>query len=904
MSSQGGMPSALEQQRRRLMLEREKMRSKSRSKSTGETKVLQVPGPTKQQTVLSQADADRPPSRTPSISKDSDRSSEAHERKSRGSVEGAKAKSAWNRIKTIDVKREMAENIVIQVQESPIDTPCLLLDTQFDVTVQLRDTSWRIKRSIKEYRALFLPVKISIDMTLPDLASETPEHIHENFQTALQSAARLFDTWSVEAFVDFFDNRFGFVALMLHAKHLQDRVQTLEDTHETTKAQLKVCQDTVGKQQVLLNSFQKVAPPPTQPEESLPLTLICEPPKDSSAFSSVVWENASNSMFSASRTNAALTPKCNWVPSNDLPCAADLRLNRVMTLLCPTLEAVNHRRNVFEYVAGIVKKTIPGAQVFMVSTSATHLFIPDCMLRVGVFFAPDHPDASQWYMKVNEALCLASASAQDPSPSEALHVQHVELVNVTKPRLHCNVGRVVAELSANAFSEIRGSYFLEDIDKRIGKNHLFKRSVLLANGWLLYESGSPDALVATYTVAIMMLYVFNLHHATLHQPLQAVARFFGLFAAFSWDGFCLSVEGPRDILCLTNPPLPSQTSLLVTEEMLEVHRTRALEPSIEPPSITSTHDSILQFNIKYINIMDPVDPSRNLGDVISAKQATAFRHALELGATKFEAIMTAIKREMTSTISTSLGSTSSVSLVESSFRGISQRFQCGWRPDNALFDQPECTLADDLMHSLSSLDSSKRWDASPSFDVLTVCHESLRHDVLVCDFLLNAHVTAPALYSMATEILAERGPLPIGEIGKCLQDITSNSTLSAVLKEKFGGLKKFLEQYPSVFLINTDHPFNPKVYLHRMLSESCAAQVLDGTMDCIKKKKTKPTRKKKVDNDNRSISLAVLPSHDSKRAPPPPGFGFPTSQRSLSFESSLKLSAAAFYPADHRRSID
>ncbi|RHY82940.1 hypothetical protein DYB31_015015, partial [Aphanomyces astaci] len=194
-----------------------------------------------------------------------------------------------------------------------------------------------------------------------------------------------------------------------------------------------------------------------------------------------------------------------------------------------------------------------------------------------------------------------------------------------------------------------------------------------------------------------------------------------------------------------------------------------------------------------------------------------------------------------------------------------------------------------------------------SGDALAVCLESLRHDVLVCDFVVTGRVTAPAVYSMAMEVLEDRGALPIGEIGKCLQETATAATaLSAVLKDQFGGLKKFLEQYPAVFLVSSDHPFNPKVYLHRMLTESSAAQVLDGTLvEACRKKKPKPTRRsKKADRDDdgdapRSISLALLPSqHGVAGPPPPPGIGFPLPlpPRSLSFESSLKKSAAAFVP--------
>lgn len=99
-------------------------------------------------------------------------------------------------------------------------------------------------------------------------------------------------------------------------------------------------------------------------------------------------------------------------------------------------------------------------------------------------------------------------------------------------------------------------------------------------------------------------------------------------------------------------------------------------------------------------------------------------------------------------------------------------------------------------------------------------------------------MTEGTLRSLSLDILQERGPLPVGEIGKMLQEITGISTLSAYLKDKFGGLKKFLENYPDDFVIryyvhifnsivslkmklycpSTDHPFNPHVFLRRKLS--------------------------------------------------------------------------------------
>jgi hypothetical protein len=70
-------------------------------------------------------------------------------------------------------------------------------------------------------------------------------------------------------------------------------------------------------------------------------------------------------------------------------------------------------------------------------------------------------------------------------------------------------------------------------------------------------------------------------------------------------------------------------------------------------------------------------------------------------------------------------------------------------------------------------------------------------------------VSETTLQALSKDILNERGPLPVGEIGKMLQEITGISTLSAYLKDKFGGLKKFLENFPDDFVIWFDltHPF-------------------------------------------------------------------------------------------------
>lgn len=57
------------------------------------------------------------------------------------------------------------------------------------------------------------------------------------------------------------------------------------------------------------------------------------------------------------------------------------------------------------------------------------------------------------------------------------------------------------------------------------------------------------------------------------------------------------------------------------------------------------------------------------------------------------------------------------------------------------------------------------------------------------------------LKTLALDILSNKGPLPVGEIGKMLQEAIKVPSLSSILREYFGGLKKFLEKYSDDFLI-------------------------------------------------------------------------------------------------------
>lgn len=60
------------------------------------------------------------------------------------------------------------------------------------------------------------------------------------------------------------------------------------------------------------------------------------------------------------------------------------------------------------------------------------------------------------------------------------------------------------------------------VDRLIGKNHLFKRSIILIKAWCYYESrilGAHHGLISTYALETLVLYIFHLFHTSLNGPL-------------------------------------------------------------------------------------------------------------------------------------------------------------------------------------------------------------------------------------------------------------------------------------------------------------------------------------------------------------------------------------------------
>ncbi|XP_058075306.1 uncharacterized protein LOC131223814 isoform X2 [Magnolia sinica] len=204
----------------------------------------------------------------------------------------------------------------------------------------------------------------------------------------------------------------------------------------------------------------------------------------------------------------------------------------------------------------------------------------------------------------------------------------------------CLVQNIVVDISFNQLGGLCALCFLEQVDRLIGKDHLFKRSIILIKAWCYYESrilGAHHGLISTYALETLVLYIFHLFHSSLHGPLAVLYRFLDYFSKFDWDNYCVSLNGPVAVSSL--PEIVAETpendggDLLLSKEFL---RNCVDKFSVSSRGLESNARS---FPRKHLNIVDPLKENNNLGRSVSKGNFYRIRSAFTYGARKLGRIL-------------------------------------------------------------------------------------------------------------------------------------------------------------------------------------------------------------------------------------------------------------------------
>uniref|UniRef100_A0ACD5YAS4 Uncharacterized protein n=1 Tax=Avena sativa TaxID=4498 RepID=A0ACD5YAS4_AVESA len=275
--------------------------------------------------------------------------------------------------------------------------------------------------------------------------------------------------------------------------------------------------------------------------------------------------------------------------------AAEAAAGEVLLRLHPTEAAERRRHEIIAYVKRLIGTTF-GCEVFTFGSVPLKTYLPDGDVDLTVLTNPSVDSAF-----IDDVYLLLCSEAQDDDAP--FTIKKIGIINAKVKLIKCVIDNVVVDISFNQLGGVSTFSFLEMVDREVGRDHLFKKSIILIKAWCYHERnihGSSRWLISTYALEILILYIFNIFHQSLHGPLEALYKFLEYYSKFDWANHCLTLNGPVPM-----PPWCNYNG----------------------------------FCRKPLNIMDPLKVDNNLGNSISLGNSVVIQDAFKCDARKLGQIL-------------------------------------------------------------------------------------------------------------------------------------------------------------------------------------------------------------------------------------------------------------------------
>uniref|UniRef100_A0A0E0LPT6 PAP/OAS1 substrate-binding-related domain-containing protein n=1 Tax=Oryza punctata TaxID=4537 RepID=A0A0E0LPT6_ORYPU len=305
--------------------------------------------------------------------------------------------------------------------------------------------------------------------------------------------------------------------------------------------------------------------------------------------------------------------------------AAEAAADEVVLRVQPTEEAERTRQGIIGYLKLLFGRAL-GCEVFAFGSVPLKTYLPDGDIDITILgnTALD----STFISEVRGILELEE--------QEDVALKGLQFIDAEVKLIKCVIDNIVVDISFNQIGGVSTLCFLELVDHEVGKDHLFKRSIMLIKAWCYHEShilGAHRGLISTYALETLVLYIFNIFHKSLHSPLEVLYKFLEYFSKFDWDNYCISLNGPVPLSSLPN----------LTVEPSGIHDELLFGPKgLSDRLIVLKKDSDgsnMNFRPKHLNIIDPLKSSNNLGRSVSKGSFYRIRGAFSFGAQKLGQIL-------------------------------------------------------------------------------------------------------------------------------------------------------------------------------------------------------------------------------------------------------------------------
>ncbi|CAA0842384.1 PAP/OAS1 substrate-binding domain superfamily [Striga hermonthica] len=313
--------------------------------------------------------------------------------------------------------------------------------------------------------------------------------------------------------------------------------------------------------------------------------------------------------------------------------AAEEAAEQVLNCVHPTLDSEEKRRDVVDYVQQLVQNRL-NCEVVSYGSVPLKTYLPDGDIDLTVLKDPNAVESLAHDV-------LALLQDEERNENAEYQVKETQFIDAEVVKLvKCFVRNYVIDISFNQLGGLSTLCFLEQVDRLVGRDHLFKRSIILIKTWCYYESrilGAHHGLISTYALEILVLYIFHHFHSSLTGPLSALYKFLDYYSQFDWENYCICLKGP---VCKSSLPdivvkMPEGgcNHLLLSEEFLK----NCLELFSVPSR--GIEENSRAFKPKHLNIIDPLKENNNLGRSVHRGNFYRIRSAFKFGVNKLGQVL-------------------------------------------------------------------------------------------------------------------------------------------------------------------------------------------------------------------------------------------------------------------------
>ena len=251
----------------------------------------------------------------------------------------------------------------------------------------------------------------------------------------------------------------------------------------------------------------------------------------------------------------------------------ELFVDFILKILGPNDERENERNNNLKIIEGIISniltKILPDYIIHILPYGSfpVKTYLKDADVDITIFFESKSEKKILIDIPIqiiDKAILLIKKELENQrtdSPFELISDIKVILAGIRL--LKCKIGTISFDISINNFSGLFKLLFIDYIENQLklqfnkrnlfndssykeNKINIFRRTFLLIKGWCFYEGnlmGSNNSLMASYTLEILVIFLFNLHYNEIQNEFDGFEKFFELMQKIDWEKNIISLYG-------------------------------------------------------------------------------------------------------------------------------------------------------------------------------------------------------------------------------------------------------------------------------------------------------------------------------------------------------------------------